>query len=215
MIASSPRRAAPAGWPRTLRRLAMVAAVLAATWLGGLVGFAGGLTRLAIDPAFKADGVVVLTGGGQRIAVALELVATGRGKRLLITGVNQATDRAALERVSGRRSDLFDCCVDIDRRARNTRGNARQAAQWARARNYRALTIVTASYHMPRALVEFSRAMPEMELNAHPVFPDDINLGRWWASVTTIRVIAWEYNKYWISLVSARIGDGASVGVLP
>ncbi len=206
MIASS---------PRILRRLAVVAAMLVAPWFGGLVWFAGGLTRLAIDPAFKADGVVVLTGGGQRIAVALELVATGRGKRLLITGVNQATDRAALERVSGRRSDLFDCCVDIDRRARNTRGNARQAAAWARARDYRSLAVVTASYHMPRSLVEFSRAMPEVELHAHPVFPDDIDLERWWASATTLRVIAWEYNKYWISLVSARIGDGDTVEVLP
>lgn len=203
------------GWPRILRRLAVVAAMLAAPWLGGLIWFADGLTRLAIDPEFRADGVVVLTGGGQRIAVALELVATGRGKRLLITGVNQATDRATLESVSGRRSDLFDCCVDIDRRARNTRGNARQAAQWARARDYRSLTVVTASYHMPRGLVEFSRAMPEVELHAHPVFPDDIDLERWWASATTLRVIAWEYNKYWISLVSARIGDGDTVEVLP
>lgn len=206
MIASS---------PRALRRLAMVAAMVAAPWLGGLVWFAGGLARLAIDPAFKADGVVVLTGGGQRIGAALELVATGRGKRLLITGVNRATDRAALERVSGSRSDLFDCCVDIDRRARNTRGNARQAAQWARARDYRSLTIVTASYHMPRSLVEFSRAMPEVELHAHPVFPDDFDLGRWWTSATTLRVIAWEYNKYWISLASARIGDGETVEVMP
>lgn len=215
MIASSPRPAATAVGPRALRRLALVAVMLAAPWLGGLVWFAAGLTRLAVDPASKADGVVVLTGGSQRIAVALELVATGRGKRLLITGVNQATDRASLERVSGSRSDLFDCCVDIDRRARNTRGNARQAAAWARVHNYRSLTIVTASYHMPRGLVEFSRAMPEMELHAHPVFPDDIDLGRWWASATTLRVIAWEYNKYWISLVSARIGDGDSVEVLP
>jgi hypothetical protein len=39
----------------------------------------------------NADGIVVLTGGNSRVAEALELLAAGRGKRLLISGVNPGT----------------------------------------------------------------------------------------------------------------------------
>src|SRR5262249_47858637 len=39
-----------------------------------------------------ADGIVALTGGASRIADAIELLASGRGKRLLISGAYRATN---------------------------------------------------------------------------------------------------------------------------
>ena len=46
----------------------------------------------------NADGIVVLTGGTSRVTDALELLAVGRGKRLLITGVNPGTTTADIAR---------------------------------------------------------------------------------------------------------------------
>src|ERR1700761_105992 len=46
----------------------------------------------------KADGIVALTGGTSRVADALELLAAGHGKRLLITGVNPGTTTADIAR---------------------------------------------------------------------------------------------------------------------
>jgi len=43
----------------------------------------------------NADGIVVLTGGTSRVSDALELLSSGRGKRLLITGVNPGTTTAS------------------------------------------------------------------------------------------------------------------------
>src|ERR1700758_869586 len=77
---------------RRLRSVVGKIALLAGTAL--LIGFGifvwllpeqqGALNR-------NADGIVVLTGGTSRVAEALELLASGRGKRLLITGVNPGT----------------------------------------------------------------------------------------------------------------------------
>ena len=180
--------------------------MLLALWSGGFVWFAEGLP--ASSPALDAagDGVVVLTGGSQRISAALGLIGDGRGRRLLITGVGMTTDRQALQRITGERPELFDCCVDIDHRAVNTAGNARQASEWAKALNYRSLTVVTAGYHMPRSLFEFRRAMPDIEMIAYPVYPNQIRLGRWWSSISTLRVVISEYSKYLVSLGAARAG---------
>jgi hypothetical protein len=61
----------------------------------------------------NADGIVVLTGGTSRVADALELLAAGRGKRLLISGVNPERHRriAARPRVttSSWHVDLIIC----------------------------------------------------------------------------------------------------------
>ncbi|MBI3452025.1 MAG: YdcF family protein, partial [Rhodospirillales bacterium] len=69
----------------------------------------------------------------------------------------------------------FDCCADLGRTAANTHGNAAETAAWVRGHHYRRLVIVTASYHMPRALREFAAEMPGVMLQPYPVEPDGID----------------------------------------
>ena len=57
----------------------------------GFVGFIWLLPERQVALDDNADGIVVLTGGTSRVSDALELLASGRGKRLLITGVNPGT----------------------------------------------------------------------------------------------------------------------------
>ena len=54
----------------------------------GFVGFLSQLRGVEIKPAQNADGIVVLTGGSSRVSDAMELLAGGYGKRLLISGVH-------------------------------------------------------------------------------------------------------------------------------
>jgi uncharacterized SAM-binding protein YcdF (DUF218 family) len=63
------------------------------------------------------------------------------------------------------------------------------------------LRLVTAWYHMPRSLLEFDRAMPEMDIVAHPVFPDQVKQGRWWAWRGTAVLLVGEYIKYLAALL--------------
>ena len=58
------------------------------------------------------------------------------------------------------------------------------------------LRLVTANYHMPRALLIFSRELPNVDLYQWPVNPDDLDLSNWWWDPASLRLLAREYAKY-------------------
>ncbi|MGH1419689.1 MAG: YdcF family protein [Hyphomicrobiaceae bacterium] len=144
----------------------------------------------------SADGIVVLTGGKQRLAAGSRLLKLKRGKRLLISGVNPRTSKRTLAKILQLDDAQFECCVDLGYEARNTLGNAQEASNWARERNFRSLIVVTSSYHMPRSLAELSRRMPDTKLIAHPVTPEHFKTTVWWLNPRATRVILTEYLKY-------------------
>lgn len=194
-------------WP-TARAATAVAAAVALAWAGGLVWFAAGLPRAVEDPARATDGVVVLTGGSDRLASGLDVLAAGKARKLFVTGVHRRTSAAQLLRLQRREPGMFECCVALGKVAANTSGNALETARWAAGEGYRSLRVVTGAYHMPRSLVEFRRAMPGAVLVAHPVFPAHVKLSQWWRWPGTASLIATEYSKYLTSLVRIRIADG-------
>src|SRR5437764_5299937 len=114
--------ASPRGWLR-----ATIVAALAIVFVGGGLGFVGFLSQLRaveVNPASKADGIVVLTGGSSRVSDAMELLAGGYGKRLLISGVHRTNAASDISRSLPDNQSLLRCCVDLDRSAVNTRSNA-------------------------------------------------------------------------------------------
>ena len=139
---------------------------------------------------------MALTGGSERISEAISLLAAKRAKRLLITGVNQSTSAGALSAATPETASLLTCCIDLDRNALNTVGNALEAARWVQANEFRSIIVVTSSYHMPRSLMELRRVLPHTTLIAHPVVPPTLNLNEWWKDPATIRLLVGEYVKY-------------------
>ncbi|MGQ0455506.1 MAG: YdcF family protein [Hyphomicrobium sp.] len=171
-------------------------ALAAGVFAFGFVLFATAVTRDAVGGWDKADGIVVLTGGDSRIVAGAQLLADGRAKRMLISGVNRRVRREDISRISGLDRATFACCVDLGYEALDTVGNADEARSWARANGYNRLIIVTSSYHMPRSLAELALAMPEAEFIAHAVTPPKFPDSGWWLHVTTTRVLLSEYLKY-------------------
>ena len=176
--------------------------------LGYALGFALFVSLLPapVDVRPEADGVVVLTGGGPRLEAGVALFEKGVGKRLLITGVGLATSRDTLKDMThaGKR---FDCCADIDYAAQDTNGNAVDAAEWAQAHKFHSLVVVTARYHMPRALHAFKSAMPDVMLFAWPVDEEGVDLSQWWRRPQTIALLHREFAKYLASLAATRVGQ--------
>ena len=177
----------------------------------GFLWFAAALATEEPVAAAPADAIVVLTGGASRIEDGLALLARGQGKRLLITGVHRATRIAELARLSPQNPELFGCCVDIDRRALNTEGNAVEAGTWVRRHAFRSLVVVTSSYHMPRTLAEFAAVMPDIELVAYPVVAPQRRGRWWWTSPTTVRLYAIEYVKFFVARVRLRLEPAVPV----
>ena len=180
--------------------------------VGALAGFGAGflsfvsqLDQLEASHLREADGAVALTGGTDRIADAVNLVSKGYAGRLLITGVNQATSGAEIARLTPKFADLVGCCIDLGYDALNTRGNASEARRWARGRGMHSLILVTSTYHMPRALIEFSSVLPDVELIPYPVVPERLRAGAWWADPGLARLLALEYVKYLVAAARVRV----------
>lgn len=181
---------------RVLTPLVFFTALAAAIFAFGFVLFATSVMRNPIGGWDKADGIVVLTGGDNRIVEGAKLLADRRAKRLLISGVNRRVRREAIERLAGLDRATFSCCVDLGYEALDTVGNADEARSWARANGYSRLIVVTSSYHMPRSLAELALAMPDAELIAHAVTPPTFPDSGWWLHVNTTRLLMSEYLKY-------------------
>jgi uncharacterized SAM-binding protein YcdF (DUF218 family) len=211
---STPRR--PVARRRGWLRAAIVGAV-AVLFVGAAVGFIGFLSQLRgaeIKPARNADGIVVLTGGSSRVSDAMELLAGGYGKRLLISGVHPTSAASDISRSLPDNQSLLGCCVDLDRSAVNTRSNAAETRRWARERGFTSLIVVTSNYHMPRAIVELSHAMPDIELIPFAVIGDRWRDEPWWTSGTTLRLLLSEYAKYVAAEVRVRLAD-VGIDVMP
>ncbi len=183
-----------------LRRLGLVAAVFFVAYAGGLVWFAESIVGAVEDTGTTTDAIVVLTGGSQRVQAGLQLLAAGKAKKLFVSGVYHSTDVAALLHVQRQSPDAVQCCIVLGHTADNTYGNALETAAWMQQEGYHSLRLVTANYHMRRALLEFTRAMPEAQIIPHPVFPDAVR-ERWWAWPGTLDLIIGEYDKYLWALV--------------
>jgi uncharacterized SAM-binding protein YcdF (DUF218 family) len=160
----------------------------------GFLGFVYSLERVERRPVAHADGIVAMTGGAQRIGDAIDLLAQGYASRLLISGVNERTSREEIARFNPGQRRLFDCCVDLDYRARNTIGNAIETRRWAERNRFQSLIIVTSNYHMPRTLVELDHALPEIHKVPYAVVTT-VDPDLWWRSPVTARVLVSEYVK--------------------
>lgn len=193
-------RRAPGGARRAVLRLVAAvtaaAAVVVAVFLGGFVVFAVAVSIADVPATPQADGIVALTGGRDRVAEAIDLLAAGRGRRLLISGVHPQTRAIDIEKQTESGHDVFACCVDLGRTALTTAGNAAEAADWVRTHGFSSLIVVTSAYHMPRSLIELERALPGVAKVPYPIARADLNLETWFLHPQTAKLLFREYVKY-------------------
>jgi uncharacterized SAM-binding protein YcdF (DUF218 family) len=137
----------------------------------------------------------------------MELLAGGYGGRLLISGVHPTNAARDISRSLSDNQSLLRCCVDLDRSAVNTRSNAAETRRWAHERGFKSLIVVTSNYHMPRAIVELSHAMPNVHLIPFAVVGEKWRDESWWASAATVRLLLSEYVKYVAAEVRVHLAD--------
>ena len=180
--------------------------------VAGFFIFAYSVSVMPSGTSGLADGIVVLTGDEDRISEAVRLLAEGKAKRLLISGVNKSTSAPeiiTLNAATGQEARLFRCCVDLDRLALNTEDNAFQTTAWVRRKGFRSLIVVTSTYHMPRSLIELRQSMPDVELLPYPVKSPRLE-DQWWSDPRTAWVLGKEYVKFITAF--ARYGANSVLG---
>ncbi|MBL4740072.1 MAG: YdcF family protein [Sneathiella sp.] len=180
-------------------------AVLSFVWVGAFLFFVQEVTGPKFSNSQSADGIVILTGTPKRLEVGFDLLKSGAGKRVLISGVNKNVSREQLRLAMGESIKIMTCCVDLGRKARDTVGNAKEAFLWANKHKFDELLIVTSAYHMPRSLIELKRKMPRKSLYAVASRSDPLKLETWWKNPFVTYVLAAEFNKYLVSLIRARL----------
>ncbi|MBU6475966.1 MAG: YdcF family protein [Alphaproteobacteria bacterium] len=184
---------------KTKTALAVLLLLLLAALGAGLVSFVDAVAAMPAprSPLQKLDAIVVLTGGSNRISTGFGLLEQGYGKKLFISGVYRGLDVAQLlKRWKEAPQKNLDCCVVLGFEADNTSGNAVETAAWLRKEGFRSIYLVTADYHMKRALLEFRHFAPDVAITPFPVVPDNFNVRDWWTSSSTGLLVVHEYLKY-------------------
>ena len=171
-----------------------LAGAVCVAWLAGFFWFALEAVRMPPPPP-TADGIVALTGGADRIATAIELLRAGQARLLLVSGVGPGAELTKLFRGTGIDPATLRDRITLGREATNTLGNAAEAAKWARDNNVHSVILVTAGYHMKRAMQEFGRELPGVALYPAPVVPASLR------GLPALRLLAAEYTKWLASSV--------------
>ncbi|BCK77532.1 hypothetical protein AA0242T_1144 [Acetobacter aceti NRIC 0242] len=115
-----------------------------------------------------SDGIVALTGGNGRVETSLSLLKQGRGRLLLVSGVDP---KVTLQELAPDLPAGLSERITLGREATSTAGNATETKHWVKANKLHSLIIVTAGYHMWRAEVEIGRMLPGVRLSPYTVQP--------------------------------------------
>ncbi len=187
-----------------LKTIVSFSLILLIVWGGGLFTFAAKIPDRVLAADKQTDAIVVLTGGSGRLRAGLDLLLAERAEHLFISGVYGGVDVRQLLAILKQRPDDIENRIGIGN-AVDTIENALETKNWMRMRGYTSLRLVTAAYHMPRSLLEFQDAMPDIEIVPHPVFPEHVKQDKWWAWPGTMALIATEYNKYIVATLRHNV----------
>lgn len=171
-------------------------------WFTGVFIFARHIDDYALADGMTADGIIVLTGGGGRVEYGLTLLGTGRGQALFISGVDPSVPMAdviskAPAAVRSVLAILSRGKITLGREAVNTIGNAQESTDWIIKHHFSTILLVTADYHMLRALAEFEAYLPQgVLLIPAAVKTGNYNSTAWFADAPTRNLIFGEFNKF-------------------
>ncbi len=174
--------------------------VLVVLWLGGLAWFSTLIPKVPAQNKGHTDAIVVLTGGGKRLGKGFTLLKQGVADELLISGVGEGVRLADL--LAAQDVDELDKVIDaraisLDHASISTATNATTASEWIANKGFKSIRLVTANYHMPRSLLEFSSQMPaDVTIYPEPVFPNDFKIDSWYMHPGSLKLMTSELAKY-------------------
>lgn len=177
-----------------VKRLLVLLLILFLLWVIGFEVFDYHINHFAPSSESKAEAIVVLTGGRNRLKEAVKLLNAQAADKLFISGVFHGT---SLKELQNREDvEIFNSeQVTLDKRSTNTVENAKETAEWIREHKIKSIYLVTSNYHMPRSMVEFRHYSPELKIIPYPVYSDRV-AKIWWKNWHSCSLLFSEYNKF-------------------
>ena len=152
----------------------------------GFILFTVTLGRPVAADAKRTEAIVVITGGGGRIERGVEVLKSGRARRLLVAGADPAVTKRDLIRRLGGNAGLVNCCVDLGSESVDTRSNAEEASRWLARHRFRSFRLITSDWHMRRASFDFHQLLGDQ----YTIVPDAVR------TEPHFTTLFGEYNKY-------------------
>lgn len=189
-------------------------------WAGAVLWFIQQMPTETLSPDKKADALVVITGGGARVEHGLDMLAQGVAPVLFISGVGNHGDNVTINRILTQhgKPEIRKLIAQnnpeivLDMIAKDTINNAEQTRVFAEKRHLNSIRLVTADYHMQRALHEFHDAMPGITIMPDPVFPAEYHRATWWQHENTRRLLFTEFHKYLFVLLRDSLRPNVANG---
>lgn len=162
-------------------------------FVGVFYGVGFGLFLAALPAPFSGipvvDGVVVFTGGTNRVPTAVEWLREGYTGPVLISGVHPDVTKEDLMQGEPL-NEVAAARLALDIGAQNTKGNVRNTRLWAEglgltAARGKSVGILTSTYHVPRVRLLAVTGAPGLDIVYLPVQPQEAGLRDFWR----------EYNK--------------------
>lgn len=146
------------------------------------------------------DAVVVFTGGAERVETGLKLFKEGRGQKLLISGVGKGVRlNQIIDEISQQDA------ITLDHEATNTEQNVSETRAWVAKNDVKTLILVSAHYHLPRALLLLKQALPGVEIVPCPVWSKSFQNARWIVNPQILWKFIKEYHKFLLTMVQIYV----------
>ncbi len=167
--------------------------LLGTIWVIGFIAFSCYAIGMKYRPTETAEAIVALTGGNDRIKEAIRLLEEDKAPKLFISGVNgNVTGFHLLKEVSKETQEK----IELGYKAKTTRMNAVETAEWVQKNNIHTIILVTSFYHMPRSLLEVKRAIPNLKVSPFAVFPKSFGENTDWLHTRYAWQLFLEYHKF-------------------
>lgn len=171
--------------------IALFVLIFPVSWLAGYYVF---YRALPMENHFveKADVIVVLTGGRNRLKEGVLLLQRNMAPHLFVTGVGKGV---RINQIVKGRSQTFYSKITLGYEAITTKENAEEFFAWQKTHPVQSILLVTHDYHMPRSLLEFRHLMPHLKIIPYPVKSRSLKVHPR-DPLKAAYMIAGEYTKY-------------------
>ncbi len=165
-------------------------------WIAGFIYFISLIPKYTKNIEEKADAIIVLTGGKNRIESGIRLLQQDKAPKLFITGVDtKVRNSSEISKLYHHMNKEYQNRIELGQEAETTYGNAIEAKEWLEKNHIKNIILVTSNYHIPRTMLEFQKMLPEVKIIKYPVLSPKFKIFQWWKYQGTTLLLIKEYNK--------------------